>query len=1049
MGEWDSFVTKIRPDGTALVWSTYLGGSSVETPTGIAVDVSGNAYVTGITYSSDFPTKNALYPNLWGPTDSFVTKISADGTALVYSTYLGGNNDDYACAIAVDGSGNAYVTGTTYSSDFPTKNALYPNLWWLEAFVTKIRADGTALVYSTYLGGNNDDYALAIAVDVSGNAYVTGITYSSDFPTKNALYPNLWGPTDSFVTKISDHTTTYLTFNTIPSLVTVNVPFDVTLIAWTAEGSPDAGFTGQATITCCDVYLATVSLTNGQGQGQVTVTQGGTNLVLQAQGGGRTGTSTPFSTSSVPIGNLGVKVVDSNHDPVPGATIYLSQEKGGPAVYQQTADGSGYYFFTGVPARTYYLWASSNSVSSSPRSIFVPGDWTRYRVVDLPFSGGDRTPVVLVAGIMGSTDKDLAGGPIPRLKKSPGTWGSLQLHDPLRGDTYLGYDLNWSPGWRDLKDELTARGVRTVDCPWDWRMPVEEAVEVFLKPAIEEAQGGDHTKKVNIIAHSMGGLLVRHYIQTYNNPTDPNYPLPIDSFSMVGTPNEGSTNAYYIWEGGDPLGLDFAKSGIPAYSLILLQFLYDMGNSPVSPSIALLYPNYYTLSAALAPLLDHKRLRNTVQDQLTSVRQLLPTYDFLHSGSSLEAISNSGNVNNFLKDLNADPRRDRMAPPDTTDLTKVKTRVYYSMSENTLGILEIQKSNSELYEDGFPIFDQWLQHVGDGTVPQHSARLPHFEGLAEDIQVNGAHATLIRQNAWNIAFDLYPYDQYALEAVKALEAVTVQQRFSLTFDGPVQPSLSDPLGRKLGVDFSTGGLDQAIPGGDLAIGNYAGSLSIDNPVEGTYTLALKPAASGPYRLSLAYADQTSIALKDVSGMGGNTVISLTLTINPLAAEKITISAGAPSPTGLLTNAYNSNGLMTSLTWQPLDNPAVVGYRIYAQISGEPGFRLLGFTSGTTFNTDVLWAATADIPVTTFVVVAVLTDGTETLFSIMALNNDRDHDGLSDVDEARYGSDPDNPDTDGDGYKDGEEIRNNTDPLKKDQPLRKGRIAPVLQLLLLN
>ena len=137
-----------------LVYSTYLGGNNDDDACAIAVDGSGNAYVTGTTYSSDFPTKNALYPNLWGTSDAFVTKIRGDGAALVWSTYLGGTSDERSEGIAVDGAGNAYVTGTTYSSDFPTKNALYPNLWGIsDAFVTKIRADGAALVWSTYLGG--------------------------------------------------------------------------------------------------------------------------------------------------------------------------------------------------------------------------------------------------------------------------------------------------------------------------------------------------------------------------------------------------------------------------------------------------------------------------------------------------------------------------------------------------------------------------------------------------------------------------------------------------------------------------------------------------------------------------------------------------------------------------------------------------------------------------------------------------------------------------------------------------------------------------------
>ena len=202
----DAFVTKINPSGTALVYSTYLGGQGNDYGNGIAVDASGNAYVTGLTISFDFPRMNLLFPTkLGGTVDAFVTKIDPSGTALVYSTYLGGSSGDDGRGIAVDASGNAYVTGYTASSDFPTTiNALDPTLRGSsDAFVTKINPSGTALVYSTYLGGSGSDDGNGIAVDASGNAYVTGLTASSNFPTENPLYPHISGGRDVFVARIA------------------------------------------------------------------------------------------------------------------------------------------------------------------------------------------------------------------------------------------------------------------------------------------------------------------------------------------------------------------------------------------------------------------------------------------------------------------------------------------------------------------------------------------------------------------------------------------------------------------------------------------------------------------------------------------------------------------------------------------------------------------------------------------------------------------------------------------------------------------------------
>jgi hypothetical protein len=170
-----------------LVYSTYLGGGSSDIGKGIAVDGSGNAYITGETWSTDFPTTTGAYDTTYnGDTDVFVSKLNPSGTALVYSTYLGGGSSDIGKGIAVDGSGNAYLTGYTDSStDFPTTPGAFNTSYngYQDVFVTKLNASGTALVYSTYLGGSIDDVGYGIALDLAGNAYITGVTYSTDFPT--------------------------------------------------------------------------------------------------------------------------------------------------------------------------------------------------------------------------------------------------------------------------------------------------------------------------------------------------------------------------------------------------------------------------------------------------------------------------------------------------------------------------------------------------------------------------------------------------------------------------------------------------------------------------------------------------------------------------------------------------------------------------------------------------------------------------------------------------------------------------------------------------
>jgi len=207
-GPYDAFVAKFNPAGSALVYSTYLGGSDFDTGVGIAVDAAGSAYVTGGTASTNFPTATPLQGSLLGSKNAFVAKLSSTGSALVYSTYLGGKYWDVGYGIAVDAAGNAYVTGLTGSSDFPTINPLQPSLGGgYDAFVSKFNAAGSALIYSTYLGGSNDDMNLGFAADSTGNAFVTGYTQSADFPTAKPLQANLVGSPsvglDAFVAKIS------------------------------------------------------------------------------------------------------------------------------------------------------------------------------------------------------------------------------------------------------------------------------------------------------------------------------------------------------------------------------------------------------------------------------------------------------------------------------------------------------------------------------------------------------------------------------------------------------------------------------------------------------------------------------------------------------------------------------------------------------------------------------------------------------------------------------------------------------------------------------
>jgi hypothetical protein len=213
------------------------------------LDGSGNAYVTGYTYSTNYDVtpgafqerKSTNNPYEW---DVFVTKLNETGTALVYSTYIGGSGDDYGYGIAVDGSGHAYVTGYTSSSNYDvTPGALQPaNDGGGDVFVTKLNKTGTALVYSTYIGGWYEDYGWAIAVDGSGHAYVTGFTYSPNYDvTQGAAYQDAnEGLSDVFVTKVCHLITRTSAPGTNNQTVCVNTP--ITPITYSTTGATGASF---------------------------------------------------------------------------------------------------------------------------------------------------------------------------------------------------------------------------------------------------------------------------------------------------------------------------------------------------------------------------------------------------------------------------------------------------------------------------------------------------------------------------------------------------------------------------------------------------------------------------------------------------------------------------------------------------------------------------------------------------------------------------------------------------------------------------------------
>jgi hypothetical protein len=392
---YDGFVTKLDPSGTALVYSTYLCGTMNDSPNAIKVDAAGSAYIVGSTESHDFPLLNAVQPEHKGsilvPT-GFVTKLKPDGSGLVYSTYLGGSAGDHINDVAVDGAGNVYVTGATASGDFPvTAGVVQPKAGWpicalgacFDAFATKINATGTGLVYSTYIAADEDDIGYSIAVDGAGNAHVAGATWSNYLPIVDAFQSSNRGSQDGFIVKLNSTGTRFVYASYLGGSTGTgwNLEGEDAIVGLALDGNGNAYVTGETRSRDFPVTGNAVqpSLSGGacdwfgspcKEAFMTKITAGGPGVVPQVN----------LTAAPTDLATGGTFTASWNGIPTPGGDDYLNLYMLGGwsdstyrvASWQTTGTASGTLQLT-LPATVPAGWYELRLLSPDPKNFGVPG----------------------------------------------------------------------------------------------------------------------------------------------------------------------------------------------------------------------------------------------------------------------------------------------------------------------------------------------------------------------------------------------------------------------------------------------------------------------------------------------------------------------------------------------------------------------------------------------------------------------------------------------------------------------------------------------------
>jgi PKD repeat protein len=814
--------------------------------------------------------------------------------------------------------------------------------------------------------------------------------------------------------------------------------FPVSVEARDAGGDP-VGFDGTVTFTSpMTVSPARVQMRDGRWQGQMTFRGCGMSLFLNAgavgtsSGARALGSSNEFAVACAGsgLGGVGGQVFDELRRPVEGAVVKLRVAGGGAPATSVTSGTSGTFFVPGLLAGSYDGWAELGGVSSPMQPVRVSdGATVTFNPSMALHRDTAHTPVILVPGILGSAMRGSAALPPDPGREYPALRGSLKVWNGDESCLLRDYS-----GWDSLKAQLRAggylEGSTLFDCPYDWRIDLSEGVGRYLVPCIDFVKLETKSPKVDVIAHSMGGLLVRAYVEDLGSRTDGS-PIFYDidgrrdlrRVAFVGTPHRGAAVPYYLWEGGDPQQADLVQ-GAAYYYLYArtsqLQYSHLVG--PLEQKC--------TWGACSVVDPPAQAYRNLYRGWIRTIGQLLhpPEMPYLRPGPRPHPSSD------FLALL-----EDRVGLLGER-LGAIGTFVGWGADDahafdSTVTSIPVGRP-SALYYFGAPLpLTPSNMGPGDQTVPKASGRwLYDRKGLGQPpIAERAEHGRLIGAMKTHLCSFLTSSSCVPVDDRGSRDLDAATRVLQVAIRGRAQPYLRSPTGTAVGVEPGTGAIAREVLGAEIALDNNGGSLTLPDPSDGTYVLVLQTSHDEDYSLTVAYSGATGRQEREhrIFGRAGE-VRTLWLTVNEAAVSPVAVVEEPAMPLALTATALaRGGGIQTRLAWSPSATTGVVAYNVYAQDAGEAVFSQLGTATTTLLDTGLPWSTDPSIPTRFFAVTAVKADGTESFLGDIVANDDRDHDGVADYVEVERGSNPDDPDSDHDRLGDADELKHGTDPLAAD------------------